>query len=229
MGSNTWQPKQGQPRELTIDHLNALLTGQHNTEEASYSAGNALNRKLLTQQINGSDRWQHNPYPANSPYPKMQTMSDPELGDVTGGDMQVTVWQPAGWGGSSFGHASSSVNGTSYSYGHDSKMHIQPVADYNRSNEFRSGMGLNIPLSPIQDSIVSQYLKSYDKTAGPYNPLLNNCTTPIQKALGLVGINVNTVFPVSLGNALLDKNVVNGTIDHPKIKPSKGSSAPWAR
>ncbi|WP_410210246.1 hypothetical protein [Aquirhabdus sp.] len=28
MGSNTWQPKQDQPFELTVDHLNALLPDQ---------------------------------------------------------------------------------------------------------------------------------------------------------------------------------------------------------
>ena len=32
---------------------------------------------------------------------------------------EVTIWHPVGWGGSSFGHVSTDINGTVYSFGRD--------------------------------------------------------------------------------------------------------------
>ncbi len=39
--------------------------------------------------------------------------------DPYGLETEVTIWQPVGWGQSSFGHVSTNINGTTYSFGPD--------------------------------------------------------------------------------------------------------------
>ncbi len=99
--------------------------------------------------------------------------------------------------------------------------------DYYNKNAFRSGVTSNIPLTPEQDAALADFLSHYD---GDYNPITNNCTAPVQKALQNIGINIgNNMLPVSVGNSILNSDVANEYIFQPQRRPAIGSSAPWAK
>jgi RHS repeat-associated protein len=146
--------------------------------------------------------------------------------DPFGLDAQVTIWQPVGWGSSSFGHASISINGNTWSFGPNG-MSTMATSDYMARNDFRSGATSNIPLTANQDAALAASLNG---NQGEYGSISNNCTTPIQNGLKLVGIDTGgVILPVSLGNTLLGLGVVNGFIFQLPTNPSQGSSSPWAR
>jgi RHS repeat-associated protein len=146
--------------------------------------------------------------------------------DPIGLDAQVTIWQPSGWGGSSFGHASISINGKTWTFG-PKGMSLRSTKSYYIRNSFRSGITSNIPLSIEQDK---QLIESLNGNQGSYNSLFNNCTSPIQKGLKRVDIDTgDVILPVSLGNTLIDLGVIDGITFQPQTKPSEGTSAPWAR
>jgi uncharacterized protein RhaS with RHS repeats len=146
--------------------------------------------------------------------------------DPNGLETNVTVWQPVGWGSSSFGHVSTDINGTTYSWG-PGGMSTLPTADYLAKNGFRDGVGLGIVLTPQQEEAIKACLS---KPQGDYSVTGNNCGTPVQSCLKQVGIDTgNQTLPVSLGNRLLDLGVVNGIKEYPASRPGKGRSGPWAR
>lgn len=146
--------------------------------------------------------------------------------DPLGLETTVYVWQPVGWGGSSFGHVSTDINGTTYSYG-PSGMAILPTPDYLSKNSFRDGTGVKLNINPQQEKSIQACLS---KPQGNYNALTNNCGTPIQSCLKDQGVDTgNQTLPVSLGNQLLDMGIVNGVQNYPATTPANGSSAPWAR
>jgi RHS repeat-associated protein len=144
------------------------------------------------------------------------------LGLVTG----VTVWQPVGWGESSFGHISTNINGTTYSFG-PKGMTVIPTDEYLSKNSFRDGTEVTLNLTPEQEEMLKNSLL---KPQGDYSPLKNNCGSPLQRGLESLGIDTgNQTLPVSLGNQLLDMGMTNGVIDHAPSNPSNGTNAPWAR
>ena len=146
--------------------------------------------------------------------------------DPLGLETTVYVWQPVGWGGSSFGHVSTDINGTTYSYG-PSGMVILPTPDYLSKNSFRDGTGVKLNINPQQEKSIQVCLS---KPQGNYSTLTNNCGTPIQSCLKDQGLDTgNQTLPVSLGNQLLDMGIVNGVQNYPATTPANGSSAPWAR
>ncbi|WP_198159255.1 RHS repeat-associated core domain-containing protein, partial [Methylomonas lenta] len=146
--------------------------------------------------------------------------------DPLGLESTVYVWQPVGWGGSSFGHVSADINGTTYSYG-PSGMTILPTSDYLSKNSFRDGTGVTLNINSQQEKSLQACLS---KPQGDYSALTNNCGTPVQSCLKDQGIDTgNQTLPVSLGNKLLDMGIVNGVHNSPATTPANGSSAPWAR
>ena len=131
------------------------------------------------------------------------SFADP-LGLATG----VTIWQPVGWGESSFGHVSTDINGTTYSFG-PGGMSVLPTADYAAKNDFRNGMELFLNITPLQEAILQACLS---KSQGGYSAVGNSCGTPVQNCFKAIGIVTgNQTLPVSLGNRLLDMGIVNGT------------------
>ncbi|TCP10558.1 RHS repeat-associated core domain-containing protein, partial [Simplicispira metamorpha] len=159
--------------------------------------------------------------------------TDP-LGLATG----VTIWQPVGLGSSSFGHVSTTINGTTYSYG-PGGMTTLPQANYLAKNGFRDGTEVNLNLSPQQEANLAVCLA---RPQGDYNAATNNCGMPIQRCLAEVGMNdfytkgkstIGTnsrhVLPVDLGNGLLSSGSFGGTTQYPANRPVGGFSAPWAR
>lgn len=146
--------------------------------------------------------------------------ADP-LGLKTG----ITVWQPVGWGESSFGHVSTDINGTTFSWG-PGGMSIMPTADYLAKNTFRTGVENTIELTPQQEAELKSYLSG---PQGKYNAISNNCASPVQRGLKLLGINTgNQILPVSLGNQLLNMGITNGSQEFQAMSPATGTSAPWA-
>jgi len=146
--------------------------------------------------------------------------------DPWGLEAGVTVWQPVGWGSSSFGHVSTDINGTTYSYGPNG-MTTLPTKEYLEKNNFRDGVEVKLKLTPQQEAALQQCLS---KSQGDYSSTSNNCGSPVQRCLKELGIDTdNQRLPVSLGNKLLDMPVANGVNDYPASKPANGVNAPWAR
>ena len=138
----------------------------------------------------------------------------------------VTVWQPVGWGESSFGHVSVDINGTTFSFGPEGMATI-PTTDYTSRNDFRSGTEVELRLTPQQEAALHWCLST---SHGSYNAAMNNCASPVQSCLKTLGINTgNQLFPVSLGNKLIELGWVKGANVYPQSTPSQGTSAPWAR
>ncbi len=145
--------------------------------------------------------------------------------DPLGLETGVTIWQPVGWGESSFGHVSTDVNGTTYSFG-PGGMTVMPTVDYVKKNSFRDGEEVLIKLMPDQEAKLEQCLS---KPRDKYNFATNNCGTPVQDCLKGMGVDTgNQIMPVSLGNQLLDMSIFNGVKSYPARIPSNGGSAPWA-
>lgn len=144
------------------------------------------------------------------------------LGLLTG----VTIWQPVGWGESSFGHVTVEMKGYTYSFG-PKGMTIIPTEEYLAKNTFRDGMEVTLNLSPHQEDVLQT---SLSLPQGNYSVTGNNCGSPLQRGLKALGIDTgNQMLPVSLGNKLLDMQITNGVQDHPASAPSNGVNAPWAR
>lgn len=140
--------------------------------------------------------------------------------DPLGLDAEVTIWEPVGYGRSSFGHVSTSINGTTYSYG-PSGMTIMPTSEYRAANSFRGGVTSIVSLTPKQTSELEAHLK---KGSASYGALGNNCAAPIQRGLLQQGIDTgDVILPVSLGNALIDAGVVSGFIFHSPAPQSGGT------
>lgn len=140
---------------------------------------------------------------------------------------EVVVWQPAGWGSSSFGHVSTNVNGTTYSFG-PGGMWVGPTGQYMGMNNFRSGVGTVVNLNPQQEQQFEACLK---KPQGNYGAVANNCGAPPQYCLQNLGVNLGgyTPLPVNFGNNLMNSGSAQGFNFYPASSPANGSSAPWAR
>jgi hypothetical protein len=139
---------------------------------------------------------------------------------------EVIVWQPVGWGTSSFGHVSVIINDTSYSFA-PGGMDIRPAREYLARNAFREGIGSELDLSPCEEQEFEEYLKIYRKSF--FWPS-RACVTPVQQGLEAVGHGIGTsMFPVSLGHALIDYGLVKRFEFYQATEPKGGSSAPWAR
>jgi RHS repeat-associated protein len=148
------------------------------------------------------------------------------LTDPDGLATSVTIWQPVGWGESSFGHVSVDIDGITFSFG-PGGMSIMLTSDYLSRNAFRDGVAAMLNLTLQQEAALMLCLA---KPQGKYSATKNNCGSPVQRCLQNLGINTgNQMLPVSLGNMLLDLGIVSGFQMFPASRPSDGGSAPWAR
>jgi RHS repeat-associated protein len=146
--------------------------------------------------------------------------------DRTGLETGVTIWQPVGFGRSSFGHVSTDINGTTYSFG-PGGMSDMPTSSYREANAFRDGMEVKLNLKPQQEKALKACL-SWSRD--DYSSISNNCGNPVQRCLKVLGIDTgNKILPVSLGNKLLDLDAANGATGYPASQPGSGWSAPWAK
>ena len=160
--------------------------------------------------------------------------------DPTGLYTEVILWNPVGHGGSSLGHVSVVINGTSYSWGpgpggsvankccKPGQMSIFPASEYIAKNtDFRSGLGYVLNLTADQETALANYL---NKFKGNYNALWRNCADPLVSGLESIGIHLvfetNSVTglpPVTITPDDLDyafghtNNLVTGWAPHPQV------------
>ena len=138
---------------------------------------------------------------------------------------EVVVWQPSGWGRSSFGHVSVNINGTTYTFS-PSGMRAISTTDYLQENRFREGVGMVLNITDAQEAYLDNYLKNYNKG---YGKLTNNCGDPVESGLEKLGYDMGAIlFPVSLGNRLMDLGIVGSYNFYQATIPKTGTSAPWA-
>jgi hypothetical protein len=106
-------------------------------------------------------------------------------------------------------------------------MSISQTADYLAKNASREGTSVKLKITPEQQRELVACMR---KDHGSYSVHSNNCGAPVQNCLKGLGIDTgHQILPVSLGNKLLDMNVVNGVKVHPATRPTTDWSAPWAR
>ncbi|MCY1047444.1 hypothetical protein OV208_39465 [Corallococcus sp. bb12-1] len=151
--------------------------------------------------------------------------------DSTGLDAEVIFWSAAGWGASSFGHVSTRVNGTSYSWG-PGGMTVNAFSDYLGKNGFRNGTGVVLPLTPQQEADFEASLVAFGKANGPkdYNFLSKNCTHPSQEALGAAtgwALSGHSTSPFDYATTLILGGMMSGNNHYPASVPPTGSTAPW--
>ena len=148
--------------------------------------------------------------------------------DPKGAYTEVVSWEPRGWGASSFGHASISVNGTSYSFGHGG-MTVESDQSYFGRNNFRDGFGQPIDLTPKQEAELVQCLKS---DQGEYSAIYNNCTDPIERCLAAIGYPIgDSTVPMNMLEHLRDSNIPQQStiVWHEPSDRSECGCAPWAK
>ena len=120
----------------------------------------------------------------------------------SGHTYEVLTFEPTAWGSSSFGHVATVINGTAYSLGPNG-MTIEAEQQLLAENSFRSAVGLELQVSADAAMAAAEFLISYND---PYSVIrFSACVQPVVYALGIAGVSVGTpIFPVSVGNALLD-------------------------
>ena len=107
--------------------------------------------------------------------------------DPLGLKTTVVVWNPVGIGESSFGHVSTIVNGTSYSFG-PGGMTVMPADQYIAKNSFRDGLGYNLTLTPDQEAALVKYLTT---DHGKFHSLTRNCTSTVIDGLASAGADLS--------------------------------------
>jgi RHS repeat-associated protein len=149
--------------------------------------------------------------------------------DPYGLEAQVFIWQPVGWGQSSFGHVSTSINGTTYSFS-PGGMTIEPTSTYiaRPGNASRGAVGSVLNLTPAQQGLLQACLGG---NQGSYSSTGNNCGSPLQRCLNQLqlGTAFSNLLPVSLGNSLMNSGLVTQYNFYYPTQPARGTSAPWAR
>jgi hypothetical protein len=131
--------------------------------------------------------------------------------DPSGLFTEVFIWNGVGRGSSAFGHVSTNINGSNYSFGPGGwDKTFTSSADYvTRNLQFRGGTGYMLNLTPAQEAALAQCLNS---SKAPYSSTSNNCGTSVQSCLASVGVNVgNSMLPGSIGAALGNSPALSGT------------------
>jgi RHS repeat-associated protein len=140
-------------------------------------------------------------------------LGDPTLHfDPFGLKAQVVIWAPVGIGTSSFGHVSTNINGTTYSFGPNG-MTNEPTPVFDQRNSFRSSLGLDLNLTVEQEKALDECLK---RDQPEYNFLTNNCGAPVQRCLNWMGYDIGQVLtPAQLYESMTGVGLVGGTIFYP--------------
>jgi RHS repeat-associated protein len=136
--------------------------------------------------------------------------------DPTGLFTEVVTWDGVGFGSSAFGHATTNINGQNFSFGPGGWDKTYPnAADYNRrQQEFRSGYGHKLGLTPEQEA---NLIKCFRRHTKPYDWFSNNCVDPIQKCLNEVGIPIGkSLTPRGLGDDLKKSPYHTGFTHYPR-------------
>jgi RHS repeat-associated protein len=142
---------------------------------------------------------------------------------------EIIVWQPVTWTDSSFGHISSNVNGTNYSWGPKGWDTNSSASNYaENQTKFRSGVGTILKLTPDQEK---KLIACYAKKRDDYDKFGNNCGNPHKDCLKeATGVSFSdSLFPVNIGNDSLNSTYYGGSKFYSGPSRGFGSDAPWAR
>ena len=142
---------------------------------------------------------------------------------------EIIIWQPVTWTSSSFGHVSSNVNGTNYSWTPDGWDTNPSASNYaQRQERFRSGVGTIFNLTPDQEK---KLVECYAKKRKDYSKFTNNCGDPhkdcLQEATGV--LFSDSFFPVNIGNDSLDSPYYKGSTFYSGPSRPFWKDALWAR
>lgn len=151
------------------------------------------------------------------------------LADPLGLYTEIIVWQPVTWTSSSFGHVSSNVNGTNYSWTPDGWDTNPSASNYAQRQEgFRSGVGTILKLTPDQEK---KLVECYAKKRKDYSKFTNNCGDPHEDCLKeAAGVTFsNSFFPVNIGNDSLNSPYYGGSTFYTGPSRPFWRDAPWAR
>lgn len=141
---------------------------------------------------------------------------------------EIIIWQPVGHTSSSFGHVSSNLNGTNYSWSPRGWDTNTSAENYARTQDFRSGTGVVLNLTPEQEKRLAA---CYAKKRPDYGELSNNCGHPHKECLSeVLGENIsNSLFPVNIGNDLLESKYYKGSTYYPGPPRKFWDDGFWAR
>ncbi|HRB80763.1 MAG TPA: RHS repeat-associated core domain-containing protein [Nitrospira sp.] len=132
--------------------------------------------------------------------------------DPYGLKSEIVIWAPVGIGQSSFGHVSTDINGTTYSFGPNG-MTTEPTSVYRQRNSFRDSLGLDLNLTPEQENALMDCL---GRSQPDYNFLTNNCGGPAQKCLNWLGYDVGQLLlPSQISQSLVGMGLVRSTTFYP--------------
>lgn len=101
---------------------------------------------------------------------------------------EVVYWHGVGAGASQFGHISTNINGSNFSWGPPGQWDTKypNAADYNeRQQTFRDGNGVILNLTPDQEKALAACMSA---SSGKYSVMSNNCGTSVQDCLQKVGV-----------------------------------------
>ena len=137
--------------------------------------------------------------------------------DSYGLETIITVWNPAGYGKSAFGHVSTDINGRNFSFAQGGWDSNKSADVYNmRNRSFRAGTAFYLNLTPREEKQVEQCLENFSE---PYGHFSNNCTNPIQQCLpNRAGID-QTMWPMRLRNELSRSPAVITSFPYSQIPP----------
>jgi RHS repeat-associated protein len=145
--------------------------------------------------------------------------------DPLGLDREIIFWAPILRSpGSWFGHVSSvDGDGGNNSFGTHGWDKTYPTAkEYisrqnSRQGPNRSGTGLVVGLTPLQDKLFDACMAGKRLDNHPYNGFSNNCTTAAQQCLNFVGVSVpeSSVFPQDFQDALWSSGSVVDVYGYP--------------
>ena len=142
---------------------------------------------------------------------------------------EIIIWHPVTWTSSSFGHVSSNVNGTNYSWTPDGWDTNPSASDYAQRQEgFRSGVGTILKLTPDQEK---KMVECYARKRKDYNKFTNNCGDPHKDcSVEATGVTFSdSFFPVNIGNDSLGSPYYGGSVFYSGPPRPFWRDAPWAR
>ena len=114
----------------------------------------------------------------------------------------VYIWKGVGYGSSAFGHVSTSVNDTSYSFGPHG-MDIESLGDYMNRQAFRRGIAVEIPLNVTEEKKFEDSLKAYNGIYG-----INFCPSPVNQGLQNLGYKFDSqIIPMSFYMEIMKNNI----------------------
>ena len=94
------------------------------------------------------------------------------------------------------------------------------AAKYNkRQQDFRSGTGVMLNLSPQQEAVLASCMRA---STAAYSAVTNNCSSPVQQCLNAAGAGVDySMLPSSILENLRSSRSSNGSVSYRSPRPGR--------